>query len=197
MSEKIKVGQGRASARGLGYLTVLVLIAAALVIGAGHEPLTQFIDALLAAAAPSPASPVSSPSDTPVESQRIESLIRTHTDVTVLTVTVADSIRVEYLLVPQAAMRTDQIHDQQMLKIICALRHAGLARRPTIFVGVGRFRDQLGKTVYRSRVATKLSALENNRIVCRPDTSATDVNWRRISEYYKTYPIPSGLAIDT
>ena len=197
MSEKIKVGQGRASARGLGYLTVLVLIAAALVIGAGHEPLTQFIDALLAAAAPSLASPVSSPSDTPVESQRIESLIRTHTDVTVLTVTVADSIRVEYLLVPQAAMRTDQIHDQQMLKIICALRHAGLARRPTIFVGVGRFRDQLGKTVYRSRVETKLSALENNRIVCRSDSSATDVNWRRISEYYKTYPIPSGLARDT
>ena len=197
MSEKIKVGQGRASARGLGYLTVLVLIAAALVIGAGHKPLTQFIDALLAAAAPSPASPVSSPSDTPVESQRIESLIRTHTDVTVLTVTVADSIRVEYLLVPQAAMRTEQIHDQQMLKIICALRPVGLARRPTIFVGVGRFKDQLGKTVYRSRVATKLSALENNRIVCRSDSSATDINWRRISEYYKTYPIPTGLAIDT
>ena len=197
MSEKIKVGQDRASTRGLGYLTVLVLIAAALVIGAGHEPLTQFIDALLAAAVPSPASPVSSPSDTPVESQRIESLIRTHTDVTVLTVTVADSIRVEYLLVPQAAMRTEQIHDQQMLKIICALRHAGLARRPTIFVGVGRFKDQLGKTVYRSRVETKLSALEKNRIACQSGASATDINWRRISEYYKTYPIPSGLAIDT
>ena len=197
MSEKVKVGQGRASARGLGYLTVLVLIAAALVIGAGHEPLTQFIDALLAAAVPSPASPVSSPSDTPVESQRIESLILTHTDVTILTVTVADSIRVEYLLVPQAAMRTAQIHDQQMMKIICALRPVGLARRPTIFVGVGRFRDQLSKTVYRSRVATKLSALENNRIVCRSDSSATDVNWRRISEYYETYPIPTGLAIDT
>ena len=190
MSEKVKVGQGRASARGLGYLTVLVLIAAALVIGAGHKPLAQFINSLLAAVMPSP-------SDTPAESQRIESLIRTHTDVTVLTVTVADSIRVEYLLVPQATMRTDQIHDQQMLKIICALRPGGLARRPTIFVGVGRFRDQLGKTVYRSRVATKLSALENNRIVCRSDSSATDVNWRRISEYYKTYPIPSGLVIDT
>ena len=197
MSEKVKAGQGRASARGLGYFTVLVLIAAALVIGAGHEPLTQFINSLLATVTPPPANSVPSPPDTPAESKRIESLIRTHTDVTVLTVTVADSIRVEYLLVPQAAMRTEQIHNQQTLKIICAMRHVGLARRPTIFVGVGRFKDQLGKTVYRSRVETKLSALENNRIVCQPDTSATDVNWRGISEYYETYPIPTGLAIDT
>ena len=47
MAGKVKVKPNRPSQRGLGYLTVILLIAAALVIGAGHEPFKEFLGAIL------------------------------------------------------------------------------------------------------------------------------------------------------
>ena len=205
MTRKAKRGQRSTLSRGLGYLTVIILVAAALVIGAGHQPLIQFINTLLATATPIPTHmpiptatdiPTSTNITVPVDPQRTESLIHTYTDVTVLAVTVGDSIRIEYLLVPQASMSIESIHNQQMLKLICALRETGPVRRPFIFAGVGRFIDEFDRTALRSRVETKLSTLAFNRTDCASDMPAVDIDWREISEYYKTFAIPDGLALD-
>ena len=39
MPRKSKVAQSLRSTRGLGYLPVILLVASALIVGAGHEPL--------------------------------------------------------------------------------------------------------------------------------------------------------------
>ena len=237
MAGKVKVKPNRPSQRGLGYLTVIILIAAALVIGAGHEPFKELLGAILnseagEALAPtetntSPASnatelnnpihieSLASPQtnveevlvptekDTSPDSSgtelnnpiHIESLISSQTNVSVLNVTVGDSVRIEYALVPEA-MRIEAIHWREMLDMICALRKGGPARRSSIFVGVGRFLDTDGRPVLRPRVETKVSALTFNRMDCASNVSASDVDWRDISEYHLTFAIPKGLKVE-
>jgi len=201
MAGKVKVKHNRPSQRGLGYLTVILLIAAALVIGAGHELFKEFIGAILnsesgevLAPTETNASPASNVKalNNPIH---IEALISSQTNVSVLNVTVGDSVRIEYALVPKA-MRIETIHWREMLDMICALRKGGPARRSFIFVGVGQFLDIDRHPVLRSRVETKVSALTFNRMDCASNVSASDVAWRNISEYHLTFAIPKGLKVE-
>lgn len=201
MAGKVKVKQNRPSQRGLGYLTVIMLIAAALVIGAGHEPFKEILGAILnskAGEALTPTEKDASPASNMTELNNpihIESLISSQTNVSVLNVTVGDSVRIEYALVPEA-MRIETIHWREMLNMVCALRKGGPARRSFIFVGVGRFLDTDGRPVLRSRVETKISALTFNRMDCASNVSASDVDWRNISEYHLAFAIPKGLKVE-
>ena len=201
MAGKVKVKPNRPSQRGLGYLTVILLIAAALVIGAGHEPFKELLGAILnseAGEALAPTETDTSPDPNVTELNNpihVEALISSQTNVSVLNVTVRDVVRIEYALVPEA-MRIEAIHWREMLDMICALRKGGPARRSFIFVGVGRFLNTDGRPVLRSRVETKVSALTFNRMDCASDVSASDVDWHNISEYHLTFAIPKGLKVE-
>lgn len=201
MAGKVKVKPNRPSQRGLGYLTVILLIAAALVIGAGHEPFKELLGAILnseAGEALAPTKTNTSPDpnvkalNNPIH---IKALISSQTNVSVLNATVGNSVRIEYALVPEA-MRIETIHWREMLDMICALRKGGPARRSFIFVGVGQFLDTNGHPVLRSRVETKVSALTFNRMDCASGVSASDVDWHNISEYHLTFAIPKGLKVE-
>ena len=201
MAGKVKVKPNRPSQRGLGYLTVILLITAALVIGAGHEPFKELLGAILNSKAGEALAPTET-NTSPASNVKafnnpthIESLISSQTNVSVLNVTVGDSVRIEYALVPEA-MRIEAIHWREMLDMICALRKGGPARRSSIFVGVGRFLDTDGRPVLRSRVETKVSALTFNRMDCASEVSTSDVDWRDISEYHLTFAIPKGLKVE-
>lgn len=202
MCEKAKKGQRRPSPRGLGYLTVVFLVVAALIIGAGHNSLREFMQSILSIATPIPADtpipasdPVLAAAPTSTDANRIESIIYEQTGITVLTVTVADSIRVEYLLVPYEGIQVEEIHSKNLLEMICAVREIGPTRRPIIFAGVGRFVDELDEHVLRSRVETKLSTLAFNRIDCSSDIVANDVDWNTLSDYHRSFPILAGLRV--
>lgn len=199
MSEKAKAGKLQSS-RGLGYLTVLLLVAAALVIGAAHNPLKQFLQAILSiptpisADTPLPTSnPISAVGTSSTDDIDIESIVYEQTDIEVLTVTVADNIRIEYLLVPYERSQTLEVHSRNMLAMICAIREVGPTRRAIIFAGVGRFIDEVDKPVLRSRVETKLSTLAFNLFECSSVSAAADVDWNAVSDYHRTFSIPERL----
>ena len=202
MSEKAKVGQRRPSPRGLGYLTVLLLVVAALIIGAGHVPLNEFVQSILSSSTPLPANtPVPTSNAEPAlaftsaDGNGIVSIIHERTGITVLTVTVADSIRIEYLLAPPETKQVEVIHSNNMLQMICAIRQVGPTRRPIIFAGVGRFINDLDEELLRSRVETKLSTLSFNLIDCSYDIAANDVDWNSLSDYHRSFPKPEGLRV--
>lgn len=121
------------------------------------------------------------------ESEKIKSMIDRRTDVTVLKVAVGNIIRIEYDLVPQFGQRNEWIHDQQMLKIICALQPVG---HTITFVGSGRFKDEYGKIVHKPTIETKITATAINRIGCSAD--AADIDWGKISLSYESNPAPRG-----
>ena len=183
MGRKEKLKQVPKSARGLGYLSVIVLVTAALIIGATNEPIKD----LLGTFTDTNAAPVASPSEPdavlpPDEVSEIvkplhsESVIILETDVTVLKVTVADSTRIEFVLEP-ASIGVDASHRRAILSITCALQKAGPVRRAVVFVGVGRYVDSAGRPALRSRAETKLSSLQLNRMNCTPEISERDIDW--------------------
>lgn len=201
MPRKEKVKQSPRSSRGLGYLSVMFLVAAALMIGAAHEPLKELLDTF----ANIDESPVVNPHepetvlapDTPEleKPQQLESVILSKTNLTVLKVTIADSIRIEYRLEP-ASIGVDSSHRQAVLTIACALRYGGPVRRAVVFIGVGKYIDSAGRPALRSRAETKLSALRVNRMVCSPETTERDIEWGRIAEYDIRFAIPRGFKVD-
>ena len=198
MPRKSKVAQSLRSTRGLGYLPVILLVASALIVGAGHEPLQHWLGSFFQAdsnvgAVTSNDGNVSVSETRDLDSpQQIESLVASEIDLTILKVTVADSTRIEYLIVPEA-MQIDWIHRRAVYGIICALQKGGPARGPFIFVGVGRFIDAAGQPTIRSRVESKLSALWMNRMDCAPENSERDIDWKRVSKYHIKFAVPRGF----
>lgn len=206
MMKKPKVGQKHPPNRGLGYLTVLFLVAAALIIGASHGSLKQYVDDRVSTAQPlTSQSPIPTISDSSlpstetaiefVGSQSIESLINNHTGVSILTVTVGDSIRIEYLLQIEESQKAERQHNQNMLDMICAIRQVSPTRRSITFAGVGRFIDKADMRVLRTRISTKLSTLAFNRVDCLSKNSR-NIDWSTIADHHQTYPTPNGLALD-
>lgn len=201
MSAREKMKQSPRSSRGLGYLSVMLLVAAALIIGAAHEPLKELLGAstnMNASQVVDPPEPETMPvSGTPEleKPQQLESVILSKTDLTVLKVSFADSIRIEYILVP-ASIGVDSSHRQAVLTIACALRHGGPVRRAVVFVGVGKYIDSAGQPALRSRAETKLSALRVNRMDCSSELTERDFDWGRIAEYDIRFAIPRGFKVD-
>ncbi len=127
----------------------------------------------------------------------VKSLISRHTNVTVIDVSVGrNTTKINYDLVPRLAWRNEWIHDEQMHKMICALRRERPIWHTVTFVGEGRFVDEYGKHWRSPSVETRLTASAMNRISCSRGSSAEDVNWGNISQHYKSYPIPKGLKVD-
>ena len=201
MARKEKKKPSPRSSRSLGYMSVICLVAAALIIGAAHEPLKEWLGSFAQVNAPAEVAlrEESAPSDSgvrePHKPQHIEYQIVSQTSLTVLKVTLADSIRIEYVLVP-ASIGIDASHRQAMFEMVCALREAGPARRAIVFVGVGRFIDSAGQPALRSRVESKLSALALNRIKCAPGTDSRDIDWHKVAEYNIKFAVPPGLKVD-
>ena len=201
MPRKEKMKQSPRSSRGLGYLSVMFLVAAALIIGAAHEPLKE----LLGTFKTIDESPVADPPepetvlvpDTPIleKPQQFKSVILSRTDLTVLKVTIADSIRIEYILEP-TSIGVDSMHRRAVLTIACALRHSAPVRRAVVFVGVGKYIDSAGQPALRTRAETKMSALRVNRMVCSPETTERDIDWGRVAEYDIRFAIPRGFKVD-
>ncbi len=201
MPRKEKVKQRPRSSRGLGYESVMVIVAAALIIGAAHEPLKELLGTFTIinespVVDPPEPEPVLAP-DTPEleKPQPLESVVLSKTDLTVLKVTIADSIRIEYILEP-ASIGVDSSQRQAVLTIACALRHSGPVRRAVVFVGVGKYIDSAGQPALRSRAETKMSALRVNRMVCSPETTERDIDWGRVAEYDIRFAIPRGFKVD-
>lgn len=201
MATKAKVVPSRSSSRGLSYLSIMLLVVAALVIGATHEPLKELLSSIPARnsasmGASSKTEIVVLPDASAMDQlQHFESVILSKTNLTVLKVTIADSIRIEYILEP-ASIGVDSSHRQAVLAIACAFRHGGPVRRAVVFVGVGKYIDSAGHPALRSRAETKLSALRVNRMVCSPETTERDIDWGRESEYDIRFPIPRGFKVD-
>lgn len=131
---------------------------------------------------------------TPSPAQAMKSNIHRKTDVTVFNISIKGSSAViRYDLIPQIFQPNEWIHDRQIYKMICALKRV---KHTVTFVGEGRFKNEYGKRINKPSVETQLTAGTMNRIDCSVDTSAHDINWGKISEYYKSYPIPRGLNVD-
>ncbi len=187
MSDKRKVGQELPPSRWLGYLTALLLVAAVMITCATHNPLNDLVARILSAsekkAADSP-TPYSS-----VGGKDIESIINDIADIELLKVTVADNIRIEYLLFPRKEWQVFEGHENSMLAMTCAIRMVGPTRRPVIFAGVGRFVDGSGKSVLRSRAETMLSTLAFNLLDCSSDDTEAIIDWNEVSVYHRTFTI--------
>ncbi len=201
MPRKEKVKQSPSSSRGLGYLSVTFLLAAALIIGAAHEPLKELLGTIInikespVVDPPKPETVVVSDTSELEKPQQLESVILSKTDLTVLKVTIAESIRIEYILEP-ASIGLDASHRQAMLSLTCALRHDKLVRRAAVFVGVGKYIDSAGQPALRSRAETKLSALRVNRMDCSSETGERDIDWSHIAEYDIRFAVPRGYKVD-
>ena len=202
MSQKAKSGHGRPRPRVLEQLTILMLVLVALLVGASHSSLQAWVrdslsihvlveekaqhtrtDASFAVATLS------------IDNGSIESIIYGQLGLDVLTVTVAENIRIEYILYRSEESRVLQEHHSTMLTLICAIRKVSPTRRPIIFAGVARLIDRSGKMVYRSRVETKLSTLKFNLINCASLETSADVDWTSIADYHRTFVIPETLRV--
>ena len=201
MARKAKVKDSRKPTRGLGYLSVISLVAAALIIGAVHEPLKEWVGSLTQSLVPPTMAPIENvivlAPDVPEldKPQHIKSVIMSETDLSVLKVTIADSTRIEYILEP-ASIGVDPSQRRAIFALTCALQTAGPARRAVVFVGVGRYVDSAGQPALRSRAETKLSSLQLNRMKCAPEISERDIDWKRVAEYDIRFAIPRGFKVD-
>ncbi len=196
-----KVKQSPKPSRGLGYLSVMLLVAAALIIGSSNEPLKELLRTFTninespVVDLPEPETGLAQDTPELAKPQQLESVIMSETDLTVLNVTIADSIRIEYILKP-SSFGVDASHWQAVLAMTCALQKTGPARRAIVFVGVGRFVDSVSQPALRSRAETKLPALRVNRMNCTSDINERDVEWSRIAEYDIRFAIPRGFKVD-
>lgn len=201
MPRKAKLKQSPRSSRGLGNLSVMLLIAAALIVGAAHEPLKELLGNFTinndspVVDPPEPATVLESVTPDLEKPQQLKSVIISRTDLTVLKVTIADSIRIEYVLEP-ASIGVDSSQRQAVHTIACELRQAGPVRRAVVFVGVGKYIDSAGQPALRSRAETKLSALRVNQLLCTSRSNERDVDWNRIAEYDIRFAIPRGFKVD-
>ncbi len=107
-----------------------------------------------------------------------------------------DYVVIAYDLKPKFLVPNELIHHDSMMEMICALRRQGPIKHPHSFVGMGRFRDNYGRLVYRRSVVSTIAPPTMNLIGCDKGRSATDIDWRKISTFYRSYPVPDGLQVD-
>lgn len=106
-------------------------------------------------------------------------------------------ILVEYDLKPKFMWPNEIIHDENVLEMVCALRRHRQIKDSFTFRGMGRFRNDAGKLVHKLSVLSSFTPAAMNRIGCDSGRNAQDVNWKILSTYYRSYPIPDGMKVDT
>jgi len=127
----------------------------------------------------------------------IRSLVTRHTkDIRILDVEAAsNSITIEYDLKPWHFVPNELIAEEVTFKIICALRKGEQISKNLKFIGQGRFKTDLGRKFKSPSVEIHISANTASQLVCQGN-SYSDINWRRVSTVYKSYPVPKDASID-
>ena len=201
MFEKTKIARRRPMFHGVRNLMMCFLVGLALVTGFSNNPLEELLRLSLATPDPVSAdsaehepSPLLSLVDSTTNGYKIKSIIQGKMSIELLSISVADSIRVEYLLMPRDVLPSIEVHYDHLLALTCFIRRDGPTRRPVIFAGVARLSDETGDIMHRSRFETKLSTLAFNLIDCSRASVASDLDWHALSDYHRTFPIPIGYS---
>ena len=144
---------------------------------------------------PTPAG--SSASATAFNEQTIRSLVNRHTDdIRILKISQQGSVTtIEYDLKPWLFVSNEQIAHEVLFNVICALKRGQKISHKLEFVGQGHFKSDIGRKFTSPSVEIHISADNVNRIVCSGN-SYSDINWRSLSSFYKSYPVPSGASVD-
>ena len=147
------------------------------------------------ASTPTPAR--SSASASAFNEQTIRSLVNRHTDdIRILKISQQGSTTtIEYDLKPWPFVPNESIAHEVLFKVICALRRGQQIPHKLEFVGQGHFKSAVGRKFKSPSVEIHISASNVNRIVCSGN-SYSDINWRSLSSFYKSYPVPSGATVD-
>lgn len=146
---------------------------------------------------PPPTSAAPSASASAFSEQTIRSRVNRYTDdIRILKITQRGSTtHIEYDLKPWPFVPNESIANEVMFKVICALRRGGQIPHKLEFVGQGHFKSDVGRKFKSPSVETHISASNANRIICSGNSDA-DINWRRLTLLYRSYPIPSGASVD-
>jgi len=146
-----------------------------------------------AASTPTPAR--SSSSD--FNEQTIRSRVNRYTDdIRILKISQRGSATsIEYDLKSWFLVPNESIAKEVVFKVICALRRGGQIPHKLEFVGQGNFKSDVGRKFRSPSVEIHISASNANRIVCSGN-NYTDINWRSLSSFYKSYPVPRGATVD-
>lgn len=102
---------------------------------------------------------------------------------------------IEYDLKSWFLVPNESIAKEVVFKMICALRRGGQIPHKLEFVGQGNFKSDVGRKFRSPSVEIHISAINANRIVCSGN-NYTDINWRSLSSFYKSYPVPRGATVD-
>ena len=129
--------------------------------------------------------------------QTIRSLVNRHTDdIRILKIIQQGSVTtIEYDLKPWPFVPNEIIAHEVLFKVICSLRRGQQIPHKLEFVGQGHFKSDIGRKFTSPSVEIHISAGNVNRIVCSGN-SYSDINWRSLSSFYKSYPVPSGASVD-
>ena len=129
--------------------------------------------------------------------QTIRSRVNRYTDdIRILKITQRGSTTsIEYDLKSWFLVPNESIAKEVVFKVICALRRGGQIPHKLEFVGQGNFKSDVGRKFKSPSVEIHISASNANRIVCSGN-NYTDINWRSLSSFYKSYPVPRGATVD-
>ncbi len=129
--------------------------------------------------------------------QTIRSRVNRYTDdIRILKITQRGSTTsIEYDLKSWFLVPNESIAKEVVFKVICALRRGGQIPHKLEFVGQGNFKSDVGRKFRSPSVEIHISASNANRIVCSGN-NYTDINWRSLSSFYKSYPVPRGATVD-
>lgn len=129
--------------------------------------------------------------------QTIRSLVIRYTDdIRILKISQrASATSIEYDLKSWFLVPNESIAKEVVFKMICALRRGRQIPHKLEFIGQGNFKSDVGRKFRSPSVEIHISASNANRIVCSGN-NYTDINWRSLSSFYKSYPVPRGATVD-
>lgn len=129
--------------------------------------------------------------------QSIRSQVNRYTDdIRILKISQrGNATSIEYDLKSWFLVPNESIAKEVVFKVICALRRGGQIPHKLEFVGQGHFKSDVGRKFKSPSVEIHISANNANRIVCSGN-NYTDINWRSLASFYKSYPIPRGATVD-
>ena len=129
--------------------------------------------------------------------QTIRSRVNRYTDdIRILKISQrGNATSIEYDLKSWFLVPNESIAKEVVFKVICALRRGGQIPHKLEFVGQGNFKSDVGRKFRSPSVEIHISASNANRIVCSGN-NYTDINWRSLSSFYKSYPVPRGATVD-
>ena len=139
------------------------------------------------------------PSPTPIFDERaIRTAVNRYTsDIRILDVAFSGSnTTIEYDLRSWLFVPNETIAHEVIYKVICAIRRRQNIPYKLKFIGQGHFKTEVGRKFTSPSVEIHITSSTANRISCSTSTDYSDIRWRNVSSFYKSYPIPRGADID-